>query len=546
MFLHRPIFIAMKMTSQQPPTELSGYIPPSALAERFLRLNGKPYSLKNREAMRRAVMDNNYKFILIYGGRQIEKSTTFAAKMLTLSIAAPGIRIAYVTAFEGQKNRFANSVLKPFMRTMNPSIKRYYLPSDVFTRTYFFELNNGSRAYVEYLGTTGDRLRGISLDMVFLDEVQDALYEAILVLDEALSHANPEYVSLGMRHYAGTPKTVEHPIQYYWDISTQTQPVIKCEHCGRYNGDDDVLDEKNVGSEGLVCRYCGKPLDPTKVIWVNSYELEDTRPVMGFRYPKLIAPHLALHPEAWRTNVYDKMLNVPIHIFRNETLALPSDNVTRALTEEDLRSVSLPNVPLDLKLIEKYYKPQGYRPPVTMGIDWGGGNRSYTVLALTTVYSDGGLITYALKRFVGPEANREFIVDFIKQLVGIVHPNYIFVDAGYSQEFLPPLREALGKSRITTVYFSHSLKKQYTYDRQANAFTVNRTQVLSQLFYHIRNGDHYFPRWGEFEPFARDFRALYIDTLPNGKTYYNHYPGKPTDAAFATLLSALPFYIYGA
>ena len=518
-------------------------IKPSELAEHLLTLNNKPYSLAQRKAMRQAVMDNNHDFILIYGGRQIEKSTTFAAKMLTLAVAAPGIRIAYVTAFEGQKNRFANSVLIPFIRTFHPALKKEYFPSDVFKRTYFFEMNNGSKIYVEYLGMTGDRLRGISLDMVFLDEIQDAIHEAVYVLDEALSHANPDFHNLGMRHYAGTPKTTEHPIQYYWDISTQTQPVIKCPHCGRYNGDENPLDEKNVGREGLICRYCGKPLDPTNVIWVDSYELSDNRPVMGFRYPKLIAPHLALHPKAWYRNVYLRMVNRPVHIFRNETLALPSEDIHKALTDEDLRNVSLPDLPLDMHLIGKYYRPYGFNPPVVMGVDWGGGTKSYTVVALTTVHASGALATFFYKRFTGPEAERDFVVAYLKNLIKAVNPNYIFVDAGYSQEFLPPLREAFGKHRITTVYFSRKLKKGYQYDRQQNSYTVYRTGLLSNLFFNIREAKHFFPRWPEFEPFAKYFKAMYIDEYPNGEMFYNHYPTKPTDAVFATALTALPFYL---
>jgi hypothetical protein len=58
------------------------------IAQKILRLRGQPFSLKDRPHLR-FIYDYADKVWVIKAGRQVEKSTTLAAIMLTESITIP-------------------------------------------------------------------------------------------------------------------------------------------------------------------------------------------------------------------------------------------------------------------------------------------------------------------------------------------------------------------------------------------------------------------------------------------------------------------------
>ena len=89
----------------------------------------------------------------------------------------------------------------------------------------------GSDITLRYAFLHADRVRGISADMLLLDEIQDILTDIIPIIEEALSHS-----PFKILRYSGTPKSLDNTISYYWNqFSTQNEWVVPCEGCNTWN-----------------------------------------------------------------------------------------------------------------------------------------------------------------------------------------------------------------------------------------------------------------------------------------------------------------------
>jgi len=113
-----------------------------------------------------------------------------------------------------------------------------------------------------------------------IDEIQDILTDNIPVIRECLSHS-----SYKKEVYSGTPKTTSNAIEYYWDLSSKNEWMVKCQWCNYWN----MLGMDNIGKNSIICQKCGKPLNPRIGQWVTM-NAEGTWE--GFRIPQLMVPWL--------------------------------------------------------------------------------------------------------------------------------------------------------------------------------------------------------------------------------------------------------------
>jgi hypothetical protein len=99
--------------------------------------------------------------------------------------------------------------------------------------------------------TTPTALEDFRLTGSAYDEFQDMLYDAVVpVMNACMKNSNFRFET-----YAGTPKTMEASIQYLWEKSTQSEWVMKCTGCSKYN----IVDlGESLGRSGPICLHCGK------------------------------------------------------------------------------------------------------------------------------------------------------------------------------------------------------------------------------------------------------------------------------------------------
>lgn len=481
----------------------------SDLAEKFFYLNGQPFSLKDYPHMR-TLYNCDAKEQVWHFSRQTSKSTTIANEMSINSIIMPrvdpdnfggGFKSLYVSPSVMQTKIFSQDRLAPLMEG-TPFIKQHYMSSTLIQNVFYKQLLNGSRMYLRYALLTADRIRGMSADMNLFDEVQDLVEDNITIIQQTMTR------SMYKRSiYAGTPKRTRGTLAKRWTNSTQNEWMPQCEHCGKYN----YLDEQNIGKLHLICRFCKLELNPRKGVWVRTnpgatrdnstgkYLLE------GFRVSVLQfygAPWID-----WQKDVVIPYEEKSRALFFNEWLGLPYDDGVAPVTEAQIRACCTGG-PMSQ---EPDAASRSY--PTFMGCDWGPVNSpaSRTVMSIIQ-YRGNALHVIYVKKFLGRESDYSFIHDEIPKLYAKWGCQLIGADYGLGEAVNSELRKRLGdSSRLIAMQHHGTQKQKGQWNQRMNAYTLGRNINMTELFSRIRRKEIVFPRWEDFEPFARDILAISIE-----------------------------------
>jgi phage terminase large subunit GpA-like protein len=180
----------------------------SEFSEKFLYLNGAPFSLEDYPHMY-DVYNSTAKEIVMKTSRQVAKSTTMANIMVTDCATHPYFKAMYVSPTVKQTKIFSNDRVAPVIEG-SPLIKDYYVNSSVVQNVFTKHFLNGSRLYLQYALLNADKLRGISTDKIFFDEVQDLKEDVIPVIQESTSRSLIKDFM-----YAGTPKRSKGTLAKY-------------------------------------------------------------------------------------------------------------------------------------------------------------------------------------------------------------------------------------------------------------------------------------------------------------------------------------------
>lgn len=513
----------------------------SDFAEKFLYLNNRPFSLDDYPHMRTLYNCDSMEQVYMTS-RQVAKSTTLANEMVLNSIIMPqvdpfnyggGFKTLYVSPSVMQTKIFSQDRLGPVIES-SPFIKTNYMNSTMTNNVFYKQFVNGSRMYLRYALLTADRIRGMSADENLFDEVQDLLEDNIAVIQQTMSR------SMYKRSlYAGTPKRTRGALAYRWGQSTQNEWMPKCSHCSKHN----FLDEKNIGKQGLVCRYCNMALDARQGCWVrtNPDSRRDQKTgnyvLEGFRV-NILMFHRAPWVD-WQKDVIRPYEEKARALFFNEWLGLPYDDGVAPVTEAQIRACCVGGPMLD------HPDAATTSYPSFMGCDWGPVNsvNSKTVVAVTQMRG-GRLHVIYVKRFLGKESDYSFIHDEIPRLYVKWRCNLIGADYGLGEAANSEIRRRIGDgTRLIALQHLGTQKQKALWNQRMNAYTLGRNLTMTDLFGKIRRQEVVFPRWEDFEPFARDLLAISIeyDEEKNKMKYIN---SDPDDAFHAILYSSFVSDIY--
>jgi hypothetical protein len=268
---------------------------PFHLIENLFYLDGNPLKMPH-DTMRHLLPIYNTMTpeMLLMFGRQTHKSTTVGNKLVFPSLMIPSYRSLYVAPTGTQASVFSTDKLDGTIFG-SPVIEQFYTGPHYANQIHYKEFKNNSKIYLRSAFRNADSIRGISADQVIFDEVQDIIRDNIPVIRQCMGHSMQhgetlhQYnnsIPLGLFNntvYAGTPKTMENTLTFQWNLSNQTEFLIKCDHCGKTN----YIDEKNIGATQLICRVCGLP------IWYHNGRWVETNPrgkFPGFRLPQIVLP----------------------------------------------------------------------------------------------------------------------------------------------------------------------------------------------------------------------------------------------------------------
>ena len=313
--------------------------------------------------------DNNVpaRRILLFCGRQVEKSTLLGNTALCYSCLVPSFKTLYVSPSMTQTKTFSADRIKEPIET-SPVLKSFttsMLAQNVLEKQFV----NRSKITLRFAFLNADRTRGIPAWMLMLDELQDIIHDNIPIIEQCLSHAPENWKTFV---YAGTPKTLDNTIEFYWggvtkhgrQMSTQHQWVVPCDRrSGEWRRFWNILGEKNIGKKGLSCERCGKLINPMHEDAQWAWTIEDAI-FEGYRIPQLMVP--------WRS--WDEILldygRYERPRFYNEVLGLSSDSGMRPLTMQNIKDCCNEKISMHPKHLEMYQQ-RSVSEEVYAGIDWG-------------------------------------------------------------------------------------------------------------------------------------------------------------------------------
>lgn len=516
-------------------TEFGVYIPQGGQVRKF--------SFTSREYLK-AIYNTPSKRVLLTCGRQTEKSTSLGNMILTYSIVIPFFRTLYVSPSHQQTKVFSRDRIKEGIE-LSPVIKSFTnqkLLSNILEKKFM----NGSQITMRFAFLNADRVRGIPADAINIDEFQDVLLDNVPVIEECASHSPYKFF-----RYSGTPKSLDGSLEHYWSkFSTQNEWAVPCRRHGTPNNPGswhwNVLDEDNIGKEGLVCDKCGKLIDPADpdAQWASlNPNPRVENPFEGYRIPQLMVPWIE-----W-TDILHKQRSYSRAKFYNEVLGRSYDSGTRPLTRQDIIDNCMEK--LSMRSYELIGDKYAGTCPIFLGTDWGSGENSYTVVVLGAYlpFAPDRFTFFYSHRFEGRESEPDFQIKRIIELARKFKVHTIGVD--YGGGFWPndELIRTFGAEKIKRYQWVGNVKKKLKYDSQLGVprFLAHRTEVMSDYFNALKRRDVFcLPRWEEYEdPFASDHLNIFSEYSERLRmNVYKHMPGCPDDTAHANMFCFLASFFY--
>lgn len=511
---------------------------PSQFTEFAFRMpagNGLGYenfSFEGRRHMRR-IYDTPAKRILLFCGRQVEKSTLLGNRIITYSCMVPNFKTLYVSPSATQTKTFSVDRIKEPLETSDvlKAFTTTLLQQNVFEKQFV----NRSKVTLRYAFLNADRTRGIPSWCLAVDELQDILSDNIPVIEQSTSHAPEEWRRF---LYAGTPKGLDNVLEYYRSgtskgkpMSTMGEWVVPCDRCGSPDGAGrywNVLGEKNIQRRGLSCERCGNLIDPMHpdAQWAA---MQEEGIFESYRIPQLMVPWRAWNEIMLDYGRYGR------DRFYNEVLGISYDSGLRPLTRQQVREACNPDISMHPAALEPYCA-HGAGQPIFAGIDWGTGENTYTVLSLGTYVNQKFRIFY-VHRFTGEDVNPE--PQFAKIDEMLSYFNVRLIGADYGGGFHPNdhLVRKFGPKRVHKYQYIARGKKKLFWHPGFRRWQMVRTEVMSDLFNAIKRKQMDLPSWEEFEdPYGNDMLNIYSEyNNVLRMIQYNHRPDRPDDTFHSIL-----------
>lgn len=499
-------------------------ISPFDLCQKILYLDGEPFNLSERQYLK-SIYNSPVKRHVYRFGRQCEKSSSLASKMSTYGTVKPGFKTMYVSPTSRQTRVFSSVRLKEFLNS--PFIKKNRVNKDCEQAVFKKSLSNNAQFFLEYTFHTPDRVRGISADWVLIDEIQDIMCDFIPVIEECASHSRYKYFT-----YAGTPKTMDNTIEYYWEQSTQRELATKCGHCNYWNVG---LGLKNIGKEGLICAKCERLIDRSRNEWVRAMPLDQSI-YEGFHLNQLNVPWVE-----WDEILVKKDLYPPDR-FHNEVLGLPYDSGTKPITMSEVLACCQDR-PMTMN-------GNGISSPTFAGIDWAvTGDISYSVIVIGEYIPFPNIFKIHYAKIYGQDMNDPKVQ--VRDMLRICKEfNVAVVGADWGAGAVQNLQlmDVFGPGRVIQFYHTGNQQERIKYNKKRNIYTTNRTFVMADLFLDFMKKKIQCFKWEDFKnPFAQHILNISQEvrkTQQKETLYYDHRPDKQDDFFHALLFGKLAADIF--
>lgn len=479
--------------------------------ESFVYLKGQRISFAQR-----AYLDAVYasaRNLVLRCSRQVEK-TTLLVNLIVHAASQRGTQILFCCPRDEQVGVFSKSRLLPAIE-QSPLLRRILLGKGATRNVKNYQFSNGSQLYLRSCYHSADAARGLSVDLLAIDEFQDVASGFLPVLQETLSHCpRPRTI------ITGTPKVVSNHLETIFRQSTACEWRIPCPSCHF----ETRLDQQALGLHGLECPSCHQPLSKELGRWVaqNSNATWGD----GFWINHCMVPWLSTSQLVARQETYDQ----PRYI--NECLGLPVQLGDHLITAAEIEACAE-----DRPMAQAYADiPSDARARLVAGIDWGAGGPASTVLVIG--YLDRHLIfrVLRLQRIAGRE-DSNWVLDEVTRLCRQFRVKYIAADGGgtggvYNRMLLPKL-----SPHLIGYYGIHYENGHSSPCREGLLWrwAVDRSYSIGALFTRIKRKQLLFPKLEDCQSYFSDFTNVYAEYDDHMRSIrYCHLDGQPDDALHAT------------
>lgn len=513
-------------------------IKPSQFAETSIRIPeaGRiaDFKFEGRDYLRR-IYDTSADKVLLKCGRQVEKSTTLGNRLLCYSALTNNFRSLFVAPSAEQAKVFSVDRIKDVIES-SPLLKAY-TTTKINQAVFFKKFINFSQIRLRYAYLTADRVRGIPADLICIDELQDILVDNIPIIEQCAFHSHYKLFI-----YSGTPKSEDNTLEHYWqEFSTQNEWVVPCDRHGTPNNPSswhwNILGEKNIGKKGLICDQCKEPISAAHPMarWasMNPRSENNVEKVTfeGYRIPQIMVPWVD-----W-VEILEAQEHYPRAQFMNEKLGLSYDSGNRPITKAQLEACCRPHI--RLTDIENFRRLAQGRP-IYAGIDWGTGERSYTVIALGGYFGSTNFSIFYVHRFTGPDLEPDRQLDLISQMITQLQVQVIGCDYGGGFHNNKTLIQRFGANKVIKYQYNPRQKKKIYWEPNLQRYMCQRSEVMSDMFSALKKKLIDLPCWDDFrEPHGQDVLNIFSEYNNRLRMEeFKHAPGK-TDDTFHAILYCL-------
>jgi hypothetical protein len=481
--------------------------------ETFVYLKDRPISFAERGYLRE-IYASTAKRLVLRCSRQVEKTTLLVNRIIHAAVIEPGIQMLLVLPRREQALVFSNSRLMPTIAG-SPFIRRLLLgPKKRSTQVMNCRFANGSELFIRAAFHSADAARGLSADLLFIDEVQDIAAGDLAVLQECLSHSRRGEIIC-----TGTPKLIDNQLEDVFRRSTACEWLVPCPGCQR----DTRLDERALSPAGLCCPECGGTLNPRRGKWVPRNPNSSWG--HGFWINHCMVPWLNLDELIARQAAYDPAR------FRNECLGMPTALGDHVITLGELEACCsdrpMAVTPADV--------PAESRDRLIAGIDWGGGTTTATVLAIGYFRPDLHSVIVRLERF-RPEEEPDRVLNQVAERCRTFNVKLIAADGGGNGHvYNRLLQNQLGYQAALFAIIYSTVDQEPFRDGTLTKWTINRSASIGATFSRIKKRLLHFPRVQECGTFLDEFVCELAEYDDYSRTIrYTHPDGQPDDALHAT------------
>lgn len=412
------------------------------------------------------LLEEKSKPVVVVSGRQVGKTTM--AAILECYYCACGLyggekspaRILHAFPTLEMAAGYTKTKLQPIISGAKPSgiikggksksILEVALDTsqDTNNSLQFKQFHGGNQIFIESTGKEGDRIRGKTADMVFFDEVQDMLREAINNTTKILTASKYGPKGQGVQVYLGTPKKKGSNYHNIWLNSNQQYYYLGCSNCNEffplYTPNSNEWEKIWVREKIVKCTHCGHEQDKNVAAengkWIATITDENEYKYIGYHINQFYIPFftkefiLSQRPEN-NVNATERSFNNEVlgEFYHGENSPLDLQEIVDACGDKD-RAFTSSIKPSDGKM-------------VVMGIDFGLKNDMEQLAEKTKTNSLGSSYTTAVIMSVEnnqlyklefackfPKNDLQYKKDFIAELMQRFSVNLCVGDIGFAQE----------------------------------------------------------------------------------------------------------------